>query len=39
MEGKDSPVENVILDEEELDVFEIDGILNLRNIPRALFMI
>ena len=39
MEEKDSPVEKVITDEKELDVFEIDGILNLQNIPRTVFMI
>ena len=38
MEEKDNPVENVAVDEEELDGIEIDGILNLENLPRAVFI-
>ena len=39
MEEKDSPVEKVIMDEEELDGFEIGGILNLKNIPTTVFIV
>ena len=38
MEEKDNPVENVVRDEEELDSIEIDGILNLQNLPRTVPM-
>ena len=38
MEGKDNPVEKVVIDEEEPDVIEIDGILNLQNPPKTVFI-
>ena len=38
MEGKDNPVEKVVINEEEHDGFEVDGILNLQNLPRTVFI-
>ena len=34
-EGKDNPVERVVIDEEEPDGIEIDAILKLQNLPRV----
>ena len=39
MKEKDNPVEKVVIDEEELDGIEIDGISNLENLPRTVFII
>ena len=39
MKEKDNPVEKVVIDEEELDGIETDGILNLKNLPRTVFII
>ena len=39
MKEKDNPVEKVVENEEELDGIEIDGISNLENLPRAVFII
>ena len=38
MEEKDNPAEKVVIDEEELEGFELDGILNLENLPRTVFI-
>ena len=38
MEEKDNPVEKVVIDKEELDRIEKDGILNLENLPRTVFI-
>ena len=38
MEEKGDPVEKVVIDEEELDGIEIDGILKLENLPRTVFI-
>ena len=38
MEEKDNLVEKVIIDEEELDDVEIYRILNLKNLPRTVFI-
>ena len=38
MEEKDNPAEKVVKDEEELKGFELDGILNLENLPRTVFI-
>ena len=38
MEEKDNPIEKVVKDEEELDGIEIDGIWNLENLPRTVFI-
>ena len=38
MEEKDNPLEKVVIDEEELDGIEIDGILNLENLPKAVLI-
>ena len=37
-EEKNNPVEKVVIDEEELDGIEINGILNLENLPRTVFI-
>ena len=39
MEGKDNPIEKVVIAEEELDGKEIDGILILENLPRTVIII
>ena len=39
MEEKDNPIERVVIDEEELDDTEIDGILILENLPRTVIII
>ena len=39
MKEKDNPVEKVVENEEELDGIEIDGISNLENLPRTVFII
>ena len=38
MKENDKPVEKVVIDEESLDGIEIDGILNLENLPRTVFI-
>ena len=38
MEEKDNPVEKVVIDKEELDRIEKDGILNLKNLPRTVLI-
>ena len=38
MEEKDNPIEKVVIDEEELEGFELIGILNLENLPRTVFI-
>ena len=38
MEEKDNPVEKVVIDKEELDRIEKDGILNLGNLPRTVLI-
>ena len=38
MEEKDNPIEKVVKYEEELDGIEIDGIWNLENLPRTVFI-
>ena len=38
MEEKGNPIEKVVKDEEELDGIEIDGIWNLENLPRTVFI-
>ena len=38
MEEKDNPAEKVVIDEEELEGFELDDILNLENLPRTVFI-
>ena len=38
MEEKESPVERVVIYEEELNGIEKDGILNLENLPRTVFI-
>ena len=38
MEENDKLVEKVVIDEEELHGIEIDGILNLGNLPRTVFI-
>ena len=38
MEEKVNPVKKVVIDEEELYVIEIDGILNFENLPRTVFI-
>ena len=39
MEVKDNHVEKVVIDEEELDSIEKDGILNFENLPRIVLII
>ena len=39
MEKKGNPVENVVIDEEELDGIEVDNILNSENLPRTVCII
>ena len=39
VEEKDNPVEKVVIDEGELDIIEIDGILNLDKLPGIVFII
>ena len=36
---KKTTLEKVVIDEEELDGIEIDGISNLENLPRTVFII
>ena len=38
MEEKDNPVEKVVIDEEEPEGFELNGILNLENLRRSVFI-
>ena len=38
MEEKDNPVNKVVIYEEELDGIEIYGILDLENLPGAVFI-
>ena len=38
IEEKYNPVEKVVTDEAELDGIEIDGIWNLENLPRTVFI-
>ena len=38
MEGKDNPVEKVVIEEEEPDGIEIDDVLNLQNLLRTVFI-
>ena len=38
MKEKDNPAEKVVINEEDLDGIEIDGILNLGNLLRTVFM-
>ena len=38
MEEKDNPVEKVFIDEDKLYGIEIDGILNLENVSRTVFI-
>ena len=38
MEEKDNSVEKAVTDEAELDGTEIDGILNLENLPRIVLI-
>ena len=38
MEGKEKPVEKVVIDEEDPDGIVINGILNSQNLPRTVFM-
>ena len=38
MEEIDNPAEKFVIDEEELDGIEIDGILNLENLPGTMFI-
>ena len=38
MEEKDNPAEKVVIDEGDLHGIVIDGILNLENVPRAVFI-
>ena len=37
-EEKNNPVEKVVIDEEELDGIEVDGVLNLENLSRTVFI-
>ena len=37
-EEKNNPVKKVVIDEEELDGIEIDGVSNLENLPRTMFI-
>ena len=39
VEEKDNPVEKVVIDEGELDIIEIDGILNLDKLPGIVLII
>ena len=39
MEEKENPVERVVVCEVELDGIEVDGMLNLENLPRTVFII
>ena len=39
IEYKDNPVEDVVIDEEELDGIEIDIVLNLENLPTTVRII
>ena len=38
MQEKDNPVEKIVINKEELDSIEIDGILNLASLPRTVFI-
>ena len=38
MEGKDNPVEKVVIEEEEPDGIETDDVLNLQNLLRTVFI-
>ena len=38
MEEKDNPVGKVFIDEDKLNGIEIDGILNLENVSRKVFI-
>ena len=38
MEVKDNPLEKVVIDEEEIDSIDIDGVWNLEKLPRTVLI-